>query len=90
MKLDANLLQGRAKHVAINLIPGLVPEALNSMSTKGYLIVLLSTRRAAAYSKQIKCNHITALKLHSFSIWGLWAIIMLLSSYLFPSRKFSD
>lgn len=33
MKIDANLLQGRVKHVAINLIPGLVPEALNSVST---------------------------------------------------------
>lgn len=30
---NAKLLQGRVKHVAINLIAGLVPGALNSMST---------------------------------------------------------
>lgn len=92
MRCNASLLQGKTQHISINLISVPVPKSskLCLHCSAGYLIVLLVTWHAATYSRQIKYNHISVLKLHSFSIWSLWAIIMLLSIYLFPSRRFSD
>lgn len=92
IRCNAILLQGKTQHISINLISVLVPKSskLCVHCSEGYLIVVLITWHAATYSRQIKYNHISALKLHSFSIWSLWAIIMLLSIYLFPSRRFSD
>lgn len=92
IRCNASLLQGKTQHISINLISVPVPKSskLCVHCSEGYLIVLLITWHAATYSRQIKYNHISALKLHSFSIWSLWAVIMLLSIYLFPSRRFSD